>query len=212
MQRSFIAVEGPIGVGKTTLTNLMVRHLQEDIRLIHEDVSNPFLAEFYRDMPGSAFRTQLYFLLSRHDQLRLLLQRELFQTRVISDFMFEKDKIFAYLTLSDSELLVYEKLYDMLAAQVPEPDLVVYLMADIKTLKKRIAKRGREFEREIDEGYLDEVCRAYNYFFYHYNRTPLLVVNTEEIDFVDNPDDLADLMRQIDQMEHGTRYYVPRRT
>lgn len=210
MHHSFIAVEGPIGVGKTSLTNSLASQIKDEVHLVHEQVENPFLPDFYKDIAGSAFRTQLYFLLSRFDQLKVLRQRELFRKKVISDFMFEKDKIFAYLTLADSELLIYEKLYDLLRGDVPEPDLVVYLTADIKTLKRRIAKRGRSFESDIDEGYLAEVSRAYNYYFYHYSRTPLLVVNTDEIDFVNNQDDLEDLMQQIDDMERGTRYYVPR--
>jgi deoxyadenosine/deoxycytidine kinase len=204
-------VEGPIGVGKTSLTKLLADYIQDDIRLIHEDADNPFLGDFYSDAPGSAFRTQLYFLLSRFDQLKSLRQRELFHKKVISDFMFEKDKIFAYLTLSDSELMVYEKLFDLLSPQVPEPDLVVYLTADVKTLRKRIAKRGRDIEGDIDPDYLEEVSKAYNYYFYHFSRTPLLVVNTDDIDFVNDRDDLEDLVKQIDEMDRGTRYYVPRR-
>lgn len=210
MHHGFIAVEGPIGVGKTTLTNLLASQIKDEVHLVHEQVENPFLPDFYKDITGSAFRTQLYFLLSRFDQLKILRQRELFRKKVISDFMFEKDKVFAYLTLADNELMIYEKLYDLLRPEVPEPDLVVYLTADIKTLKRRIAKRGRSFENDIDEGYLAEVSRAYNYYFYHYSRTPLLVVNTDDINFVDNHDDLEDLMQQIDDMERGTRYYVPR--
>lgn len=210
MRHSFIAVEGPIGVGKTSLTELLSQHIGEDVRLLHEDAKNPFLPEFYRDRPGSAFRTQLYFLISRFEQMKSLRQRELFPRQVISDFTFEKDKIFAYLTLSEGELSIYEKLYDMLLPQVPEPDLVIYLTAGTKTLMKRIAKRGREFERNIQPDYIKEVCQAYNYYFYHYTRSPLLVVNTDEIDFVRRQEDLEDLMVQIESMEHGVRYYMPR--
>jgi deoxyguanosine kinase len=208
---NYIAVEGPIGVGKTSLTRLMAEYVQEEVRLIHEDNNNPFLNEYYNDRAGSAFRTQLYFLLSRFNQLKDLRQLDLFRQSVISDFIFEKDKIFAYLTLNDSELLLYDKLYDLLSPQIARPDLVIYLTAEIKNLKKRIVQRGRDFEKDIDPEYLEEVCKAYNYYFYHYSATPLLIVNTDEIDYVNNPDDLEDLMHQVDTIERGTQYYTPRR-
>ena len=211
MRHTFVAIEGPIGVGKTSLTELIANYVQEDVRLIHEDSKNPFLKEFYQDTPGSAFRTQLYFLLDRYEQLKGLRQRELFSKKVVSDFTFDKDKIFAYLTLDDSELVIYEKMFDMLVSQLPSPDLVIYLTADVKTLKKRIVGRGREIEKNIDENYLEEINKAYNFYFYHYNLSPLLVINTEGIDFVNNREHLDDLMVQIDEIEHGTRYYTPRR-
>jgi deoxyguanosine kinase len=211
VRQTFVAIEGPIGVGKTTLTELISNYVQEDVRLVHEDAKNPFLKEFYGDAPGSAFRTQLYFLLNRYEQLKDLRQRELFNKKVVSDFTFDKDKIFAYLTLADSELVIYEKLFDMLVAHLPKPDLVIYLTADVKTLKKRIVQRGREIEKNIDDQYLEEVNNAYNYYFYHYNLSPLLVINTEGIDFVNNRAHLDDLMAHIDEAQHGTRYYTPRR-
>ena len=209
MKHTFIAIEGPIGVGKTSLTRLLADHFMEEVKLIHEDVSNPHLTDFYNDVPGSAFRTQLHFLISRHAQLMELDQRNLFYERVISDFMFEKDKIFAYLTLDDGELAIYEKLYGLLCGRIAKPDLVVYLNADLKTLKKRIAKRGRDFEREIDMSYLGEVCKAYQHYFYHYSQTPLLVVNTDEIDFVNNRSHLVDLIHHIESTSHGTVFYNP---
>jgi deoxyguanosine kinase len=210
MRHTFVAIEGPIGVGKTSLAELLARRF-DDSMVILESISNPFLSDFYKDIPGSAIRTQIHFLLSRYEQLKGLSQRELFRKRVISDFMFAKDKIFAYLTLSDSELVLYEKLYEMLAPQVPTPDMVVYLTADAETLKKRIRARGRAFEKDIELEYLKEVNRAYNYFFFNYSLTPLLVVNTDEFDFVHSDEDLTDLIQQIDSTERGTRYYVPRR-
>lgn len=209
MKHTFIAIEGPIGVGKTSLTRLLADHFVEEVKLIHEDVSNPHLTDFYNDVPGSAFRAQLHFLISRHAQLMELSQRNLFYERVISDFMFEKDKIFAYLTLDDGELGIYEKLYKLLSNQISRPDLVVYLQANLKTLKKRIAKRGRDFEKEIDIDYLGEVCKAYQHYFYHYSQTPLLVVNTDEIDFVNNRSHLADLIQHIEDINHGTVFYNP---
>lgn len=210
MRYRYIAVEGPIGVGKTSLTRLIANYLQEEVRLIHEDINNPFLEEYYQDRGGSAFRTQLYFLLARHGQMKDLRQLDLFTQNVISDFIFEKDKIFAYLTLSDSELVIYDKLYDLLSPQIARPDLVIYLTADVKTLKKRIIKRGRGYEKDIDMEYLDEVYKAYNYFFYHYSTSPLLIVNTDEIDFSEDPDMLEDLMHQVETIERGTQYYTPR--
>jgi deoxyguanosine kinase len=210
MRYGYIAIEGPIGVGKTTLAKLIAERLS-DTMLVLEDVDNPFLPDFYDDAAGSAFRTQLFFLLRRHEQLKKLSQRELFLHRVVSDFTFEKDKIFAYLTLADGELLIYDKLYEMLAAQVPRPEMIVYLTAGQPTLMKRIRERGRNFELQISANYLDEVSRAYNYYFFNYTRTPLLVVNTDELDFVHREEDLIDLMAQIGATEQGTRYYVPRR-
>jgi len=209
LYHTFIALEGPIGVGKSSLAKLMAERLA-DVMLVLEDFNNPYLSDFYSDIAGSAFRTQLYFLLTRFEQLKVLSQRELFLKRVVCDFTFEKDKIFAYLTLSDSDLLIYEKLFEMLSPQVPRPDMVVYLAADPHTLMRRIKERGRDFERKISIDYLEEVCRAYNYYFFNYTRTPLLVVNTDEIDFVNREEDLLDLIAQISSCTSGTRYYVPR--
>jgi deoxyguanosine kinase len=210
MRHGYIAVEGPIGVGKTSLAKLIAERLK-DALLVLEDVDNPFLTDFYSDAAGSAFRTQLFFLLRRQEQLKKLSQRDLFLRRVVSDFTFEKDKIFAYLTLSDSELLIYDKLYEMVAPQIPHPELVVYLTAGHQTLMKRIRERGRNFELQISSDYIEEVSRAYNYYFFNYTRTPLLVVNTDDLDFVHREEDLIDLMAQIGAIDQGTRYYVPRR-
>lgn len=209
MRHTYISVEGPIGVGKTSLVKLLAKRMGDAV-LVLEDADNPFLPDFYKDAAGSAFRTQLYFLLSRYEQLRGLSQRELFLNRVVSDFSFEKDKIFAYLTLSNSDLLVYEKLYEMLSQRVPSPDMVIYLTADERTLRRRIKERGRDFELGIDAEYLREVIRAYNYYFFNYSKTPLLVVNTDEIDFVRSEEDLNDLVSQIASIDSGTQYYVPR--
>lgn len=210
MRHTYIAIEGPIGVGKTSLAERLAERL-EDTLLVLEGVSNPFLGEFYGDVAGSAFRVQLYFLLQRFEQLRGLRQRDLFRRRVVSDYTFEKDKIFAYLTLADSELLVYERLFKLLAPQVPAPDMVVYIAASPDTLMERIRMRGRDIEQGIELDYLRNVCRAYNHFFFHYNRSPLLVVNTDEFDFVHRDNDMSDLLTQIASLNKGTRYYVPRR-
>lgn len=202
-----IAIEGPIGVGKTSLVDLLAKRFRGT--KILEDVDNPFLADFYKDKRGAAFRCQLFFLLSRYDQQRKLSQRDLFTELVLSDYSFPKDKIFAYLTLEDSELLIYNRLYDLLAESLPKPDLVIYLQASIDTLMKRIRRRGRDYEKTISPPYLKEVSEAYSHYFYRYSDTPLLVVNTNDIDFVHNPAHFDQLVEQIRTATKGTQYYVP---
>lgn len=202
-----IAVEGPIGVGKTSLVDLLARRFR-GVK-VQEDVDNPFLSDFYKDKRGAAFRVQLFFLLSRYDQQRQLSQRDLFSELVLCDYSFPKDKIFAYLTLDDAELLIYNRLYDLLVETVPKPDLVIYLQATQETLLRRIKKRGREYEKAISPAYLKEVADAYAHYFYRYDETPLLVVNTSEIDFVHKPEDFDALVEQIRNATKGTQYYVP---
>ncbi|TKJ29793.1 deoxynucleoside kinase [bacterium (candidate division B38) B3_B38] len=207
MRFRYIAVEGSIGVGKTSLVDLMGTKL--DAIKVFEDANNPFLNDFYKDKEGVAFQTQLFFLLSRYRQQQKLLQQNLFRQLTICDYLFAKDKIFAYLNLSDSELMIYEKLYSIFQENVPKPDLVIYLQATTEVLKKRIAKRGRSLERDISEDYLEEVNQAFNYFFFNYNERPLLVVNTSAIDFVEKEEALDDLIEQVKKMGKGTQFYVP---
>jgi deoxyguanosine kinase len=204
----YIAVEGAIGVGKTAVVERLTQKL-EATALLEEWGQNPFLKAFYDGKPGAAFQSELFFVLSRHRQQQELLQRKLFTQATISDYVFEKSRLFAYLNLEDSELLVYEKLYTLLAEGVPRPDLVVYLQAPTDVLARRIKQRGRPEELHLSEEYLAEVNRAYNHYFFHYTATPLLVVNTAEVDFVKHEDDLDDLVKQIRQMGKGTQYYVP---
>jgi deoxyguanosine kinase len=204
----YIAVEGAIGVGKTAVVERLTQKL-DATALMEEWGQNPFLKSFYDGKPGAAFQSELFFVLSRHRQQQELLQRKLFTHATISDYVFEKSRLFAYLNLEDSELLVYEKLYTLLAEGVPRPDLVVYLQAPIDVLARRIKQRGRPEELHLSEEYLAEVNRAYNHYFFHYTATPLLVVNTAEVDFVKHEDDLEDLVKQIRQMGKGTQYYVP---
>jgi deoxyguanosine kinase len=168
------------------------------------------LKSFYEGQPGAAFQTELFFLLSRYKQQQELRQRTLFSTVTIADYVFEKSKLFAYLNLDDSEVLIYEKLYDLLAASVARPDLVVYLQAPTEVLLKRIRERGRGEEAQLSPEYVGEVNSAYNYYFFHYSQTPLLVVNTTDVDFAGRPEDVDDLLKQIRGMGKGTRYYVPR--
>ena len=177
--------------------------------LLEEWGQNPFLKSFYDGRPGAAFQAEVFFLLQRHRQQQELLQRNLFTQATIADYVFEKSRLFAYLNLEDSELNIYEKLYTLLAEGVPRPDLVVYLQAPTEVLMRRIRQRGRPEESRLSEEYLAEVNRAYNHYFFHYTHTPLLVVNTADVDFVKHEADLEDLVKQIRQMGKGTQYYVP---
>ena len=202
-----IAVEGPIGVGKTSFVGLLEKRF--DAYKVLEDLDNPFLKDFYEDKQGAAFQAQLFFLLSRSRQLQELAQRDLFHQVTICDYIFPKDKIFAYLNLDDSELLIYDKLYAMLEEQVPKPDMVIFLQAETKTLVERIRRRSRKYESEISETYINEVNKAYNYFFFHYTQTPLLVIDTTSIDFVHHEEHLDELVEQIRKMDRGVQYYRP---
>ena len=202
-----IAIEGPIGVGKTSLTNLLAKRFRGTKVL--EDADNPFLDDFYKDKRGAAFRTELFFLLARHDQQKKIAQRDLFTELIIADYTFAKSKIFAHLTLDDSELMIYNRLYDLLWEQVPKPELVIYLQGSLDTLLKRIKKRGRAYEKAISSSYLQEISAAYSHYFYRYDETPLLVVNTNEIDFVNTPEHFEQLVEQVRNAQKGTQYYVP---
>jgi deoxyadenosine/deoxycytidine kinase len=206
-QQRHIAVDGPIGVGKTSLATALARRLDGD--LILEDDNNPFLAPFYDDRPGAAFQAQLFFLLTRHGQLLELRQRSLFRPLAVTDYLFAKDRIFAHINLSDDELLIYERLYRILEPDLPRPDLVIYLQASSEVLLQRIRTRRRDFERRIDPDYVNQVNEAYSYFFYHYRASPLLVINTNDIDFVKRPGDLEELIQQIELSEGGTRFFAP---
>jgi deoxyadenosine/deoxycytidine kinase len=202
-----IAVEGPIGVGKTSFVELLAKKL--DAFRVLENVDNPFLKEFYQDKQGAAFQAQLFFLLSRYRQLQELSQRDLFHQVTLCDYIFPKDKIFAYLNLDDSELLIYDKLYAMLEPQVPQSDLVIFLQAETRTLVERIKRRRRQYEQEISDTYVNEVNKAYNYYFFHYVQTPLLVIDTTSIDFVHQSEHLDELEQQILKMDGGVQYYRP---
>jgi deoxyguanosine kinase len=205
----YIAVEGPIGVGKTALAERLAERL--GARLVREVVEdNPFLERFYTDPHNYAFQTQVFFLLSRHKQQRELVQPELFPETVVSDYLFDKDRIFAYLNLTEHELALYERLYRFMMAEIPKPDLVVYLQARPDVLLARIRQRARPFESNIDPAYLDGLANAYNHFFLHYDAAPLLIVNTERLDFVANREDFEDLFRAIDTTTEGRRFYSPR--
>ena len=204
----YIVVEGVIGVGKTSLTKLLATRLggRLNLEVVEE---NPFLAKFYRDREAYAFQTQIFFLLSRFRQQQGLGQQDLFSAALVSDYLFAKDRIFATLTLDPNELSLYERVFEELGPRVTKPDLVIYLQARLDVLLARIKKRGREFERRFDPDYLDGLCRTYNDFFFHYNETPLLVVNTSEIDFVNKDEDLDKLLGIIRETRKGTVHYQP---
>jgi deoxyguanosine kinase len=208
MKFQYVAVEGPIGVGKTAVVERLAQKLEAHT-VLEEWSQNPFLRSFYDGAAGAAFQVELFFLLSRYRQQQELVQRRLFAQATICDYAFEKSKLFAYLNLEDSELIIYDKLYALLAEGVPRPDLVVYLQAPTEVLARRIRQRGRPEEARLSEEYLAEVNRAYNHYFFHYSQTPLLVVNTAEVDFVKRAEDVDDLLKQVRQMGKGTQYYVP---
>jgi deoxyguanosine kinase len=203
----YMAVDGPIGVGKTTLVDLLVKRF-EGVRVL-EDADNPFLDKFYKDRPGAAFQTQLYYLLSRFKQQQEIIQRELFQRLVVADYPFQKDRIFAYLNLTDDELLIYDKLYALLEPQVPKPDVLLYLVADVDTCMQRIRKRNRAYEKRMADEYLIELIDAYNHYYHHYRSSPVLVVDTRHVNFPERPEDFEELIDRLKQPIRGTEYYVP---
>jgi deoxyguanosine kinase len=202
-----VAIDGPIGVGKTSLVEQLARRFRGT--KILEDVDNPFLGDFYKKKKGAAFQTQLFFLLSRYQQQQEIAQIDLFTNLVVADYHFPKDKIFACINLDDSELLIYDRLYTLLSESVRKPDLVIFLQGSIETCLKRIKKKTRTLEKAVTPEYLAQLIEAYNYYFYHYDETPLLVVDTNEIDFVNRPGDFEDLVGQIQKAKKGVQYYVP---
>jgi deoxyadenosine/deoxycytidine kinase len=211
MERArYIAVEGPVGVGKTTLATALAERLGG--RTVLEAVEeNPFLASFYQDRRKHAFQAQLFFLLSRFQQQQQLFQQDLFSQVTIADYLFAKDRIFASLTLEPDELALYDRVWELLGPRVVKPDLVVYLQARLDVLLARIKRRGRAFERHFDADYLDALCKAYSAFFFHYDETPLLVVNASDID-LEAEDDLEALLSVIRKHRKGVQHYIPMRT
>jgi deoxyguanosine kinase len=205
----YIAIEGVIGVGKTTLAEMLGERLRS--RVVKEKFEeNPFLEKFYKDPEHYAFQTQIFFLLSRYRQQQELFQADLFQRVIVSDYIFEKDKIFAYLNLQDEELRLYETLVTQLEKNIPTPDLVIYLQSNVERLMANIRKRARPMEESISEEYLRNLNEAYNYFFFRYKSAPLLIVNATQIDFVNNRRDFEELFSQIVRPQRSAvEYYNP---
>ncbi len=201
-----IAIEGPIRVGKSTLAKVLAEQLHA--RRIFDADDNPFLSDFYDEKPGSAFRAQMYFLYERHRRL-LDWGPEANPAPIVSDFLFEKDKIFAYLNLDNEELKLYEHYFEMLAPSAPAPDLVIYLQAKPEVLRKRVSKKGDPAETQISPEYVEAVANAYEHFFFRYSGANLLVVDTSEIDFVERNQDLQELLRRLRQPVKGTQYFLP---
>ena len=203
----YLAVDGPIGAGKTTLVEKLAERF-ESVKVL-EDIENPFLGDFYRDVPGAAFQTELYFLLSRFKQQQDLVQPELFSKLLLADYAFQKNRIFAYTNLSDDELMIFDKLFLMLEPQVPKPDLLLFLTADVGTCLERIKQRKMTVERTISEEYVAELIDAYNHYYYHYSASPLLVVDTRHLDFAHRDQDFDELVHQLTRPIRTTEYYVP---
>ena len=202
----FIALEGPIRVGKSTLAKVLAERLHA--RRVFDCEDNPFLSDFYNEKPGAAFRTQMYFLMERHRRLHEALAVEA-PGPVLADFLFEKDKIFANLNLDDEELKLYDRYFERFAAELRPPDLVVYLQAKPEVLRERIAKKGAREETQISPEYLEAVVRAYEHFFFRYAASDLLVINTSDIDFVNRNADLQQLLRRLQDPVKGTQYFLP---
>jgi deoxyadenosine/deoxycytidine kinase len=206
----YLAIEGPPGLGKTALAERLGARL--DATVVLEQAENPFLADFYAGRSGAAFQTQLFFTLARHRQLLALRQRHLFSQTAVCDYLFERDRVYAFMNLDDNELFIYQRLFELVARDLSQPDLVVYLQAPTESLVRRHKDRTRRDEDapEPAEAYLAELNEAYQHFFFHYSATPLLVVETSHVDVSWGDEAVDDLMKQLGSMGRGTRYYVPR--
>lgn len=210
MDFRYLAIEGPIGAGKATLAERLGARL--DATVVLDETDNPFLGDFYAGRAGAAFQTQLFFTLARHRQQMVLRQADLFSQITVCDYLFDRDKIYAYLNLDDNELFIYQRLYALVARDVPSPDLVVYLQAPTDVLVRRLRERQKRDAEEpaLDPDYVRELNEAYNHFFFHYTATPLLAVETSHFDLSWGDEALDDLLKQVKTLGRGTRYYVPR--
>ena len=204
----FIAVEGAIGAGKTSLVSLLEQQYGARI-ILEENDSNPFIEKFYEDQETYSFQTQIFFLLSRYNQYMQLAQRDLFNSVVVIDYLFQRDKIFAQLNLEDHEFRLYNQIFNLISPKAPQPDLVIFLQANTEVLLERVSKRSRDYEAFMDPDYLDSVNKAFNNYFFYYSDTPLLVINTNEIDFVEKKCDLEKLINKVNSHKIGREYYNP---
>ncbi len=205
---NYIAIEGVIGAGKTTLCKMLSERLGAE-PLFDDAMNNPFLPDFYKDKNRFAFSAQLYFLLTRYQQQQALIERDLFAQKIVADYAFVRDHIFATINLNRQELILYEKILPLLKTEIPQPDLTIYLQTSTPVLMERIKKRNVNFEKTIDIDYINELNESFNYFFFHYDDSPLLVVKTDEIDFVKNSDDFDNIVDIIRKPVKGKKYYVP---
>lgn len=211
MDFRYLAIEGPAGAGKTLLAERIGARI--DATLVLDEQENPFFDDFQAGRAGAAFQAQLFYLLARHRQQTSIRQGDLFAQATVADYLFDRDRIHAFLNLDDNELFIYQRLYELLAADVPAPDLVIYLQSPTDVLRKRLKDRARrdpEGSRAIDDDYLRELNEAYNHFFFHYSSTPLLVIETSNVDVSWGEEVVDDLLKQVRAMTGGTRYYVPR--
>ncbi len=207
--QKLIAVEGPIGVGKTSLARKLSEHFQAELLLEHAE-ENPFLPRFYQDPRSGALPTQLFFLFQRVQQLKELKQSDMFKSTYVSDFLMDKDRLFAQLTLDNDELALYNQVYDNLTIDTPPADLVIYLQAPVDTLMERINKNANAFESTIQKDYLQKICDAYMEFFHYYQGSPLLIVNTTDIDLIANQSDYQQLLERINETHSGRHYFNPK--
>ena len=206
-----ITVEGSIGVGKTSLAKILAEEFQAQL-ILEKFEENPFLSEFYKNSKQYAFQTQLFFLLSRYKQQDEFKQTNLFNKYVVSDYMFMKDRIFAALNLSDKEIVLYDKIANILEKNIAYPDLIIFLQSDTERLMENIKKRGRSYEKNMDWNYIDSLNQIYNEFFFRYDKSPLLIINTNDIDFVNDKNDFNEILSIIRNPVNGTKYYNPNKT
>lgn len=205
---NYVAIEGVIGVGKSSLARGLSRDWGGQVVLEEVD-GNPFLPDFYKDPRRYAFQTQLFFLLSRYRQQVGLVQRDIFQPLIVCDYLFQKDKIFASINLDDHEMALYDQILPLLERDIPKPDRVIFLQASLNTLMERIEKRGRSFEKDMSQRYIETLTEAYNHFFFHYADAPLLIVNTDHVDFTQSRKHLEELATRVLEQKAGTSYYSP---